>query len=878
MRLRSHHHATTKPRQKFGTVAACGNFEVPENGKITQTKIGSTHFFYLCLMLNLLLYFPANTAYAEIQKTDSQTAKVGEIRYFNIPHQRADDALTALGKQADITVIYQYDLVKKYRTNQLKGRYQLPDAVAILLDNVALTAEFDPAGHLIITERNHSKGKEKMNIKSKKSLLATLIAFFATGAVTQGVMAQDVNNDGQTAKKQNQIDEIIVTAQKREQRLIDVPISISAISGEDLDNAGIQNIADLSYAVPNLSTVEVGPGFQYVIIRGVGNNRGNSATVGIYLDEIPLSSTPQSSLDLQVIDLQQVEVLKGPQGTLYGQGSMGGTIRYITNDPSFEDIEGKVTLSGYDTRKGGWSEELAGFVNIPVIDDTLAFRVSATYKDKSGWIDQPAAGLDDINDSELSNIRLKGLWQATDELAIKGTVIRHRNNYGAYSVVNTTPLKESNFQRAVFPGQPVSPGTSDYDLYNLTILYDFDFATLISSSSKHEQEARGENSQFIGFSFASVEALGENFLLNAKSFTQDIRLTSNHGSDENTLFDWTLGVFYNDSENQNGYDAFWLAFLPGAPFDVGSVLIENTTKSIAYYADASYDVTSQLTIGLGARYFEDDRTEIAFYGADANILKEGSFDKLSSRFYLSYAWSDNLNTYFNVSEGFRSGGFNQQGQPNFDPEQILAYELGTKSSLLDNRLNATLALFYSHYDDYLTNTTAPNDVTIGIFGNVGEAVIKGVEWGVDWMVTDQLSVGFNGAVTESEFTRVTSTAPAPSNIKGDKVPFVPKYGYSVNSNYHFNWSSAVAGDFRLSYNREGQNTLIDRGSSLSTEIYQNEPFGFLDAQLSAQWQSLSLELFGQNILDEDKLVGVGNSKQTAQHRPRALGVRLSYDF
>ena len=145
-------------------------------------------------------------------------------------------------------------------------------------------------------------------------------------------------------------------------------------------------------------------------------------------------------------------------------------------------------------------------------------------------------------------------------------------------------------------------------------------------------------------------------------------------------------------------------------------------------------------------------------------------------------------------------------------------------------------------------------------------------------VTDQLSIGFNGAVTDSEFTSIASTAPVPSNIKGDRVPYVPKYGYSVNSNYRFNWSSAVAGDFRLSYNREGQNTVIDRGSSFSPESFQNEPFGFLDAQLSAQWQSLALELFAQNLLDEDKLVGVSFSKQTAQHRPRALGIRLSYDF
>ena len=124
------------------------------------------------------------------------------------------------------------------------------------------------------------------------------------------------------------------------------------------------------------------------------------------------------------------------------------------------------------------------------------------------------------------------------------------------------------------------------------------------------------------------------------------------------------------------------SFYQGCPFDAGESASGNTTKSIAYYADASYSITSQLTAGLGTRYFEDDQTQLAFTGPEAGILREATFDKLSSRAYLSYAWTDNLNTYFNVSQGFRSGGFNQLGQPNYDPEQILAYELGTKSALL----------------------------------------------------------------------------------------------------------------------------------------------------------------------------------------------------
>ncbi len=202
-------------------------------------------------------------------------------------------------------MIYQYDLVKQHTTNQLRGDYTLPTAVAILLDNVALTAEFDLAGHLIITEGNQSKGK-RMNINKRKNLLATFIAVFASGA-----MAQGVDGDQQAATQQSSIDEIIVTAQKKEERLLDVPISISVVSDEFIENTGISNLADLAYAVPNLSVIETSPGVLTAAIRGVSNSSGLSPLTGIYLDEIPLSITQLVSINVETIDIERVEVLKG---------------------------------------------------------------------------------------------------------------------------------------------------------------------------------------------------------------------------------------------------------------------------------------------------------------------------------------------------------------------------------------------------------------------------------------------------------------------------------------------------------------------------------------------------------------------------------------
>ena len=240
-------------------------------------------------------------------------------------------------------------------------------------------------------------------------------------------MAQGVDGDQQAATQQSSIDEIIVTAQKKEERLLDVPISISVVSDEFIENAGISNLADLAYAVPNLSVVETSPGVFTAAIRGVTNNSGFAPLTGIYLDEIPLSVTTVASVNLETIDIERVEVLKGPQGTLYGQGSVGGTIRFIAKKPSFDGIEGQIGGSAYGTKDGDSSGEFTGVLNLPVIDDTLAFRVAATYKDRGGWIDRPDAGIDNANDSELSSIRLKGLWNISDDFNANLTVINHRS-------------------------------------------------------------------------------------------------------------------------------------------------------------------------------------------------------------------------------------------------------------------------------------------------------------------------------------------------------------------------------------------------------------------------------------------------------------------
>lgn len=800
---------------------------------------------------------------------------------LNIPAIRASEALDRLAEKTRHALFYPTHELKSVKTKQLKGLYTLPEALRILLEGTPLRAVVTPKGVIVISmnidgANDKRRAWETNSMKTKRNILAAAVGVALSG----GVIADE--GDATSEDLGWMLEEVVVTAQKREERLIDVPISISAISGEALDNAHIQNIGDLSFAVPNLSITENAPGYQTIVVRGVGNVLGSSVSVGVFLDEIPVSNDPFYTPDLQVLDLKRAEVLKGPQGTLYGQGSMGGAIRYITNDPSFEGIEGQLTLSAYSTRKGSWSEEFTGFINIPIIEDTLGFRISGTYKDKSGWIDQPLANREDINDSELTNIRIKGLWQISDDLSVKATVIRHRNDYEGLNIVNNEPYGQSNYQQAVFRTEPVvgglsnaEGGVSNYDLYNLTISYDFNFATLFSVTSLSDRETNTTESQLREQTIGPIEFLAVNIYAAGNSFSQDLRLVSSR----DTAFDWTLGIFYTDLETEFDNDHFW-SIHPCCEGinDFGRYPRDITSESIAYYGDLSYTLTDQLTVGVGMRYFEDDRTRINFYGDANGILREEDFDNLSSRIYLSYALADEVNIYASVSEGFRSGGFSDVAatKPIFEPELLTAYELGVKSVLLNNRLRNELAFFYSDYTDYIVNSFDPITLVVTT-DNAGEAVVKGIEWSLEWSASDQLNLGFNGAVTEGEFTKINTGVK--SNITGDSLPHTPKYSFSVYADYNFNWSRSVPGVFRLNYNRVGKSSITNRDLGLINPTPETETFGFLNTQISAQWQSFSVELFADNLLDENRVTNASlYGRQTPQHRPRSIGLAFSFDF
>lgn len=421
---------------------------------------------------------------------------------FDIEPQPMSQALTRLGEQSGLTIIVETKVSKGVKAAALSGSYTPEEALEKLLEPAGLKAEYLDSKTVAVRSASEADshtsraGYENSFIRLAQADSASgrFGSDTADSARRRGYTAgfHSSSPKGGESGRESRIEEIIVTAQKREERLIDVPISISALSGGVLKERGIEDFADLSLAVPDLKIWDVGgAGNRGLFIRGVGNIRGTGSVVGMYIDEASITGSPLGQMDVRMYDLERVEVLRGPQGTLYGAGSMGGTVRFITKDPQFNRFVGKGEMSAAFMEDGDPSRRFKSAVNIPVVEDQLALRMAVTYEDLGGWIEQPAIPRSDINDQEIMTARLKALWQPSDALQVRAMAMVYRADTGA---LNHGEDADGNYTQPF--GSTIEPTTaSDYNLYNASLNYDFDAVRLTATSTYIDQflrvQARG---------------------------------------------------------------------------------------------------------------------------------------------------------------------------------------------------------------------------------------------------------------------------------------------------------------------------------------------------------------------------------------------------
>lgn len=798
----------------------------------------------------------------------------------NIPAQPLEGALLELSKQASIQLVLNSSAVAAKSTAALSGKMSIRDALNRLLRDTELTYRWDGNHTVTISPRaalrpasdNGTPLTPNASEAPPRHLLAQSDDASDSGAAANRGTPSSIHNETSASDVRPSdtaggagaatLSEIVVTAEKRAQRLIDVPSSITALDSDALSRAGIQTMLDLSYAVPSLTVQDTGGGYQRYFIRGIANGNGVTSLVGVYLDEADITNNSNTQLDIRAGDFERIEVLKGPQGTLYGAGSAGGTIRLITHDPDLGQFGASGDVQAYATRFGAPSEEVSAVVNVPLVNNVLGLRVAGTYDNLGGWINQPAAGLNNINNQDLWDFRTKMLWTPTAESSIKATAELHRNHGGG-----TDSSSDANYN-LVLAEDPTArtPFRSDFDMYNITASYDFSTVNLLSSSTYVSTDTSG----VIGLKYAVAQPPAPLFQFlnnpdtrNSSSFSQEVRASS-RGTD---AFHWVAGAFF---KNQTLDYVTTYQYSGGGGAPGSGVAIDNEgSKSTSVFVDGSYGLTERLEIGAGLRSFHDDRTAY-----DGVLYRTGSFHSVDPRLYASYALNKDIHFFANVADGFRSGGFNGgYGLPEttFAPEKIRSYEVGTKMSLLDRRVSVEVSAFFSKYQNIQIFANTPNG--IGTLQNGGDAHIKGVDWSFDWQATEHLLLAFSGTVTRSA---LVSLLPGVQIVQiDDPVDFTTDYTGQLSGTYAFNLTEHCPAFARIDYSRVGPSHLTDRAEGGPPILYKTDIIHMLDARIGMKRAVWSVDLFATNLLNSNGIQDTaGAFGFGARPRPRSIGIEL----
>lgn len=787
---------------------------------------------------------------------------------LNIPRQPLEAAIKDFAYQTGLQIARFSDRIDgSMLVGPVSGDYLAEQALQQLLQPGGLTYKIVNDTTIAIVDRAHPQrsSRDRDRVRSFNDSRA-----FPDGGRLR--LAQAVSGPGGSGAGSTQpetevatLEEVIVTAQKRTQRLIDVPLSVVALSGETLERAGVDTLLDMSHAVPGLVVSDAGGGFIRYFIRGIGNVYGSSSTslVGVYLDEADVTSSASSQLDLRTQDIERVEVLKGPQGTLYGAGSSGGTVRFITRDPQLDRFAVSGDADMYFTDHGDSSQTVSAVLNAPVVQDVFGLRIVGNYGDLGGWVDQPAAGRKDTNNQELREVRVKGLWKPMEDLTVKGMVYIHRNE--GDGIASSTD-QHYQLDAATDPTRRL-PFASDFDVYNLTATYDFPALTLLSSSTYVDNAASLSISQKYALEPAPAplfEALSSGSTTNTKVLTQEVRLNG-----QGDRINWTAGAFYKDVSYRN--HNFLELSMGDVNFGTIPLFGEETSKSGSLFGDVSYKLTERAEIGAGVRYFEDDLQSF-----DGTERRDGNFHSVDPRVYFSYGFTPDVRLYASAADGFRSGGFNAENGEltTFDPEKVRSYEVGVKTSLLEHRLSLEGAVFYSNYDDI--QMFRLDSSNLGSVDNGGDARVRGIDAAIDWQATDRLRLELSGNISDSE---IVSLAPGVlAVVEGDTVDYTTDYAVNAAGTYGFTWAAGLPGFVRLDYSRIGPSHVTDRSIPVPI-LYESEINEFVNARIGLQWNRWSIELYGLNLTNEDRLQDAnGGYGFGARPRPRTVGLRIGGGF
>jgi iron complex outermembrane recepter protein len=757
------------------------------------------------------------------------------------------------------------------------------------------------------------------------------------------------------------LEEIVVTAQRREESISRVPISLTAISQRTIDDLHLQSFADLESVVPGLviaTPTAFNPNLSDLAIRGVFSG-GNAPTVQVYIDETPISihalgiSGISASPSPDLFDLDRVEVLRGPQGTLFGSSTMGGAIRFLTPQPSLNSVSGYSKAEMSSTQGGENSYALGIAYGAPIVEGLAGFRMSALYHTQGGYVDQenPYTGAligTNINTQKSYVFRpaltiepLEGL-SFTLSAFVQHTDIANPAAYWRTSLPNPEP----NGHDATGSTQQ-QPTIDDMSVSALTIKYELPAVSIQSNTSYLYRKyfnaldmSHPDSYLLTGNNFLPGSGSFPGFFWNDIDWTntlqQEFRFSSKDAPGDR--FHWVGGLYYRSATQTvsqilpGTLDPITLAAFGktslqffGLPnfvdstgqIDNGFTVFRNIDKEKAVFGEVSYDITSQLKATVGIRVSQDtiSSTQLIAGPLDNSninykVLPSASESPITPRYALAYQINDQDMVYVSVAKGYRSGGTQVVDwltfpgcQPSlkalggvkppvsFQSDTLWSYELGTKSTLFDRKLQVQASVYYVNWSNIQTQLQVPSCAE-AFTTNFGQAISRGFDLQLAALATEHLTVGANVGYTDAyypkdEISSVVNGVPNLLAQKGEKLPNIPPWSAAVNAIYRRplpQWSGA-SGYFRVDYRFISAIPSLDPALSNYDPMigpHQDQSYGMMNLHLGITHSGLDVSLFVNNVTKANPVVGYLHIApgdpliQASQIRPLTIGLTALY--
>ena len=730
------------------------------------------------------------------------------------------------------------------------------------------------------------------------------------------------------------LEEIVVTAQKRSEALAKVPLSVSVLTGDMLEQQQADNFQDFAAMVPGLSLTSGTRGITRLTLRGV-NTGGVATTVGVYVDDVPFGSSSGLanaailSGDFDTFDLARIEVLRGPQGTLYGASSLGGVMKYVTNAPNTESFEARAQASMENASGGDQGYALTGVVNVPV-SDRFAFRATGFYRHDGGFIDSigdnPIPSLTDpnvnvvqgtrveknINSVDSYGGRVMALFQPSDRFSMNLMVLMQNLNSDSSDIVDADPVTLKPLHSDPVRSRYQLDYTDiQYRIYSATLNWDFGGASLesVTSYSTFDEDFQDDiaaNTQLAGVPMASLTTLlfgdpatrplsaVQDQVTSTDKFTQELRLLSA----EDETFEWLLGLYY--TKEDSGIDPQSILAVEAGTETVASdipILVEarlpSDYKEYALFANATWHITPRFDLSFGGRSSKDKQTasqvlEGALLGGTTNYDEAKSSEtpftySIAPRFEVN----DVLSVFARIATGYRPGGPNvlppvaPPGTPgSYDSDSLTSYELGLKADAAGGRFGLDFTVYLLDWEDIQLLAVING---VGLNANGGTAKSKGFEFTATVRPTDGLTFGLNGAYTDAYLTQ--DTDPIVGGMDGDPLTFVPDWSYSLLADYEWPVMGdktayvgglvSYVGDRPAAFgNRASDGSLRQAGSYTTVNLRAG-----LD---SGRW---SVELYAKNLTNEFGVSSIGTEGALPNGaiglgliRPRNIGLSVGARF